>query len=515
MKRRPSLWVAAGVLALAAAAYGAIRLANNDAPQASYRLARAERGSISAVVNATGTLNAVTTVQVGSQLSGQIKAIYADFNSEVKQGQPIARIDPQTYELRVVQARADLESARSNAEVARNNVLAREAELSKAKVAAMDAERDYARKRTLLERRFISDAELERTQAAAEQTRESVRVVEAQVAVQRSELSSALAQIKQREALLNAAQVDLDRTYIRAPVDGIVIQRSIDAGQTVAASLQAPTLFTIARDLRAMQVDTSIDEADVGRLRVDQETTFTVDAFPGRAFAGKITQIRKAPQVVQNVVTYTVVISTANHDLALLPGMTANVRIVVAQREDVLKVPNAALRFRPPSGNGETSGHPRASVLPGIGGQEAHAFRERLGKELNLDEGQRAQIDAAFAEASEKITSLPKYGNEYERRKHVLRIRAESRERIAAILKPDQRAAYERILAEMSSRSTTGRVWVLDGGTPRAIEVRTGVSDGSSTEIEAADFREGTEVIIGMAQTPSAQRPQAGPRLAF
>jgi HlyD family secretion protein len=312
-----------------------------------YRMAKVERGPIAAVVVASGTLNAVTTVQVGSQISGQVKEIHADFNTPVKRGQVIARIDPATFELRVNQARADLDAAESAVAVARSGLAAQQAELGRVKIALADAARDLERKKTLVEKKFISPAELDKAQTVLETTREQLKAVQAQIQVGEAQVRTALAAVKQRESLLRQAQVDLERTIIRAPVDGTVILRNVDAGQTVAASLQAPVLFTIARDLRDMQVEAAIDEADVGRLRVGMAASFSVDAFPRRSFEGEIRQIRKSPQNVQNVVSYTVVISARNPDLALLPGMTANVRVVVEERASALKVPNAALRWRP------------------------------------------------------------------------------------------------------------------------------------------------------------------------
>lgn len=345
-------------LAAAAGGYAWLKIGNGGGEHPQYRLARAERGPLTAAVAASGTLNAVTTVQVGSQISGQLKEIYADFNTPVKAGQVIARIDPQTFELRVTQARADLDAAQSAVAVARSGLAAQSAELGRVKVTLADAQRDYERKKALVEKSFISPSELDKARTLLEATRQQLKAVEAQMRVGEAQVRSALAAVKQRESLLKQAQVDLERTIIRAPVDGTVILRNVDAGQTVAASLQAPVLFTIARDLRDMQVEAAIDEADVGRLSPGLPATFTVDAFPRRGFTGEIVQIRKSPVTVQNVVSYTVVISARNPDLALLPGMTANVRIVVEQRENALKVPNAALRFRP-AGEVEAPPSPR------------------------------------------------------------------------------------------------------------------------------------------------------------
>lgn len=339
----------AALVALAAVAAGAWAwlVSRGAEGEAKYRTAKVERGPLQSVVAASGTLAAVTTVQVGSQVSGQILEILADFNTPVKKDQVIARLDPQSFELRVNQARADLDAARSTVAVARSTLAAQQAEAGRVRVNLADADRDVGRKKTLVEKGFLSAAELDRARTLAEATREQLKAVEAQIEVNRSQVESAAAAVKQREALLRQAQVDLERTIIRAPVSGTVILRNVDAGQTVAASLQAPVLFTIAQDLRDMQVEAAIDEADVGRLRVGQAASFTVDAFPRRAFTGEIRQIRKSPVNVQNVISYTVVITAANPEQTLLPGMTANVRVVVENRESALKIPNAALRFRP------------------------------------------------------------------------------------------------------------------------------------------------------------------------
>ncbi|HEY9532171.1 MAG TPA: efflux RND transporter periplasmic adaptor subunit [Burkholderiales bacterium] len=347
MKATLKLLLVLAVVAGAAAAGWYAWQSRNGGSEVNYRVAKVERGAMAAVVVASGTLNAVTTVQVGSQISGQISEIHADFNTPVKKGQIIARIDPATFELRVNQTRADLDAAESAVAVARSGLAAQQAELGRVKIALVDAERDHARKKSLVEKNFISPAELDKARTVLDTTREELKAVQAQIQVSEAQVRTALAAVKQRESLLRQAQVDLERTIIRAPVDGTVILRNVDAGQTVAASLQAPVLFTIAQDLRDMQVEAAIDEADVGRLRVGMPASFAVDAFPRRSFTGDIRQIRKSPQNVQNVVSYTVIISARNPDLALLPGMTANVRIVVDERPDALKVPNAALRWRP------------------------------------------------------------------------------------------------------------------------------------------------------------------------
>jgi HlyD family secretion protein len=285
---------------------------------------------------------------VGSQVSGQLKEVLVDFNSLVKKNQLIARIDPESFEYRVRQAQADLDAARAQVATQQANIAAQRAFQSQIEVGLADARRDFERKEQLAEKKFISIAEVDKARAAMNSLTEQVKSAQAQVEVARANAGSATAVVKQRDAVLAQARVDLERTAIRSPVDGIVIKRSVDKGQTVAASLQAPELFIIAENLTDLRVDTSIDESEVGKIQLGQKATFTVDAFPGRTFEGQVNQIRKSAQVVSNVVTYLVAISTQNSDLKLLPGMTANVRVVTSVLDDVLKVPNAALRFRPP-----------------------------------------------------------------------------------------------------------------------------------------------------------------------
>jgi len=288
-------------------------------PPVRFDTVKADRGPVVARVTATGTLSALVTVQVGSQVSGRISRLEVDFNSPVKKGQVLARIDPQLFEAARAQSAANLAAAQAG--------------LERAKVQAVDAQRQLQRTRSLAERKLVAQAELDTAQATAESAEAAV--------------AGARASVTQARAALNQAQVNLTYTTIRSPIDGVVISRSVDVGQTVAASLQAPTLFLLAEDLRKMQVDTSVAEADVGKLTPGMVATFTVDAWPGERFRGTVRQVRNAPQTVQNVVTYDAVIDVDNAELRLKPGMTANVSFVYAEREDVVRVPNAALRFRP------------------------------------------------------------------------------------------------------------------------------------------------------------------------
>lgn len=518
MSKRSLLVV--GLLLLLAVAGAAYALWGSLRPPPGYRLAKVERGTITATVSATGTLTPVVSVQVGSQVSGQIKALYADYNSPVKKGQLIAQIDPDSIALRVNQAMADLEAARATVLTQRANVAALQAEVSRSKVSLADAKRELERNRMLAEKNFISTAVLEKSQATFDVAQEQVKIAQAQLAVADAQVRNVEALVKQREAQLAQARVDLERTSIRAPVDGIVVKKSVEPGQTVAASLQAPELFVIAQDLRQMQVETSIDEAEVGRVRVGQSATFTVDSFPGRAFQGTVTQVRKAAQVIQNVVTYIAVITTSNPDLSLFPGMTANVRIVADTRDNVLKLPNAALRFRPAGAAEVREPASAAAAEQGEkgGGRQAGqaAARERLVTELKLDAEQQAKLEAIFNETRDRIRALTTEGQS-ERRKQVERLRAESRVRIAEILNPEQRARYEAMGAARVTRgASSGRVWVVDdSGQPKAVNVRLGLGDGSHTELLSSEFTEGAPVIVGTAAAEKARPAQAGPRFGF
>ncbi len=515
MKFRLGRIVAVLVLVAAAAGGWAWYASRSAAGETKYRTGAVERGPLQAVVVASGTLNAVTTVQVGSQVSGQIIEIFADFNTQVKKDQVIARIDPQSFELRVNQTRADVDAARSAVAVATSNLAAQSAEVGRVKVALADAERDLNRKKMLVEKGFISPAELDKARTLYDSTREQLKSVEAQIHVNQSQIVSAQATVKQREALLKQAQVDLERTIIRAPVNGTVILKNIDAGQTVAASLQAPVLFTIAQDLRDMQVEAAIDEADVGRLRVGQQGNFTVDAFPRRNFTGEIRQIRKSPVNVQNVISYTVVISAANPDQSLLPGMTANVRVVVDSRDDVLKLANAALRFRPSgvtAGDGKAA--PDAAAAPQAGGNAAQVFRQRVFDELRPDASQKAKLEQIFDDVRHKTAQLRDLPKDGDRRKAGERLRAESRMRVMDILTDAQKPVYERLLAELGGSrpgaTAAGRVWIRGPeGQPKAVDVKTGLTDGTSTELAEGPLKEGDEVLLGFGE-PSAAPKKAG-----
>jgi HlyD family secretion protein len=543
MRRR--LWIVALTLVVAAAASGAWFYAQSRGNTPKFRTAKVERGPLTATVSATGTLNAVVTVQVGSQVSGQVKELFADFNSQVKRTQLVARIDPEKFQAAVAQSKAQVDMAKAsvlnqralvektradlaNAQAA---LAVAKAQTAKAQVAVVDSRRTLARNQDLKRRGFIAQADEDTAQAAydsavaqAESAKaqedaqaSQIRSAEAQLRVTEAQLQSAIANVVQQEAALRQAQVDLDHTEIRAPVDGVVVSRTVDVGQTVAASLQAPTLFTIAQDLTQMQVDTNVDEADVGRIREGLRATFTVDSFANQTFNGEVMQVRKAPLVLQNVVTYNVVISARNPDLKLLPGMTANVRLVVAQKENVLKVPNAALRFRLP---GDDSGPARGA--PGVtrGGvpQTAEEVRDRLTKALGLTSEQQKKLEPILQDTAQKMRDLvPRGLGESERRIEATRIREANREQIRAILTPEQRAKYDTDLTEAQlarQGAFSGRVFVSGPeGKPTPVTVQTGITDGNFTEILSGDLKEGQEVLLGVADPKGAGNPNSGPRL--
>jgi HlyD family secretion protein len=360
-----------------------------------------------AKVTASGTLSALVTVQVGSQVSGRIQAVLVDYNSRVRRGQLIARIDPQLFEAAVEQARANLMAAEGN--------------LLRTKAQAIDADRQAKRTRSLADQKLVAVADAETAESGADAARASVAAAEGSVA--------------QARAALNQAQVNLGYTAIVSPTDGVVISRNVDVGQTVAASLQVATLFVIAEDLARMQVDTSVSEADVGKLRDGMAATFTVDAFPGERFEGKVRQVRNSATTVQNVVTYDAVIDVANRELKLRPGMTANVTFVWADRKDALRVPNAALRFRPP--DGVLPDEPAGGDRPGGNGGGAS----------------------------------PPSGSG----------------------KPVDRNAPRADDASVASQRT---VWVMKDGKPRRTTLRVGVTDGTVTEVLEGALAPGDGCVV-------------------
>jgi HlyD family secretion protein len=330
VNKKTAIFVTAIVLIVVIAVFA---YNNRSDSKVQYQTAQVSRGDIRAQVEATGTINAVTTVQVGSQVSGTISKLYVDFNSQVKRGQLIAELDPTLFQGNLMQAQADYENARANLAAAKAN-------LEKAKATALQSRNDYNRTANLTKEGVLSVQQLDAAKSAADSNEAAISAAEAQV-------SQASAQVQQKAAQVKVAQTNLNYTKIYAPIDGTVINRAVDVGQTVAASLQAPTLFTIAQDLTKMLVYAKTDESDVGRIRPGQPVMFKVDAFPNESFRGQVQEVRMNATVVQNVVTYDTIVAFDNPDRKLFPGMTAYVTIPVARAQDVLKIPNGALRFKP------------------------------------------------------------------------------------------------------------------------------------------------------------------------
>jgi HlyD family secretion protein len=426
--------IIAGIVVLLIVGGGFTYYITNRKSEPQYKTAKVSRGSIRSSITATGTMNAVTTVLVGTQVSGTIKKLNVDFNSRVKKGQVIAEIDPAS-----LQAQAD--QARANVMVARANV-------QKAEAAQADSGRIKNRNRQLFSRNLIARSDLDTSEANHDAN-------EAQVAASN-------AQVAQAEAALRIAETNLRYTKIVSPVDGIVVSRSVDVGQTVAASFQTPTLFTIAQDLTKMQIDTSVDEADIGRIRKGQPVEFTVDAYPDSTFSGNVEEIRIAPTTVQNVVTYDVVVKVRNEDLRLKPGMTANVTIIVASKDDVLKVSNTALRFRPSEqeSNGRIKGT-SARTAPAVG------------------------LPGAVVAGRDKSHSD----------------------------KPSAGGPYSQAGPRAMTRAYG--VWMLENGRLKRIPVTIGISDGTFTEIAAGNLREQDEVItesLSIIRKRTNGGPQSTPR---
>jgi HlyD family secretion protein len=334
-------WVVSALLAAGLGVGGYFYWDGNQKSPVKYKTAKLERGTITQSVSATGTVNPVITVQVGSQVSGIVQSLYADFNSVVKAGQLVARIDPAPFQAKVTEMEASLQNARGS--------------LARARAEHAQRRLDLDRAAALFEQNLNARADLDNAKTAHDTALAGIQIAEAQV--------------KQAQALVEKAKLDLQYTRIHSPVNGIVISRNVDVGQTVAASFQTPVLFVVARDLTKMQVDTNVSESDIGGITEGKASSFVVDAYPNQPFAGKVVQVRNAPITVQNVVTYNVVIGVDNSDLRLKPGMTANVSIIVDRRDGVLKVPNAALRFKPGMAREEERS----------GGQQASAARRQEG----------------------------------------------------------------------------------------------------------------------------------------
>jgi len=465
------------------------KLPSNSNGGETIETASVERGDISRSVATSGSVEALVMVEVGSQLSGQVKEIYTDFNEEVVAGQVIALIDPQSFQTRMLQAEADLK-------VAAANISVREASITRTEANLRKSSREYDRLVPLSEQGTISLSDLDTAQASFE-------VMQAELKMEHAQLRNAEASYEQRVAGVASARVDLNRTQIRSPIDGVIIERSVDVGQTVAASMTAPKLFLIAQDLAEIQIAANVDEADIGNIKKGNTVGFTVDAYPDRAFRGEVEQVRLAPNEQANVVTYTVIISATNPGRSLLPGMTANVEIVTGKREDVLRLSNDAFRYRPPTDNDNpfaqpTQGGGGPGGARGGGGSMAEQFSQTLEK-LGIAQ---AIIDAIGSDLRKELSSIRGQFQNPDADRDALRHQMTTiRERILSRhLNSDQQREMAMLLAAAGRRAN---IWIKgENGQPEARAIRVGISDDRFTEI-VTGLAEGDEVVTRVRKARS------------
>jgi HlyD family secretion protein len=465
-------------------------LKDGQASKQEYRLAAISKGNLKSLVSSTGTLKPINTVKVGSQVSGIIKEIYVDFNAPVKKNQIVALIDPAFYQAQVEQARAQLQIANAQLQESIKGIGAAEAgvesaaaQLTSAMATLREAELRYERLSNLASRSMVAKSDLDTALARRDNAQAAVEMAEAQIRSAKANLNRVLAQekgskalIEQRRAALNLSEIQLRYCTIRSPISGVVIERHVDVGQTVAASLQSPILFTIAEDLTVMQVEADVSEADVGHIAAGQKVEFAVDAFPDQKFNAEVRQIRNSATSIQNVVTYKMIADVKNESLALRPGMTANVNIVTAEVGDVLKAPNAAFRFKPPGEASETN----SRSIPPIRERQADA---KLRQVYAQPEGQR-DLQSAWRNYYTEIGR-----NLYQ------------------ILRANQHDIFQEYLRELRERGEKRRqstlrrakVYILDkAGRPEALDVMAGISDDAQTQIVSEEIKEGDMVIIGL-----------------
>ncbi len=486
MKRKAI--IAFTVLILAAILLFAVR--KQKAATGEFFTAAVDVGPLKNTVNATGVVQTVVTVQVGSQVSGQVEELYADYNSMVKHGQLLAKLDQRNFQAQVENAQATVaasqarvQSADAETKTQAANLASSKANLEAARVARDNTATLFERSLELNRSGVVSKNDYDNAKANAdsarakyEQAQAAVAQAEAQNRAAAAGLQQAKAQLQQSEADLNRAKLNLEYCNIYSPVDGVVISRNIDVGQTIAASLQSPTLFTIANDLTRMQVNANVDEADIGNISDQADVRFSVDAYPNESFRGRISEIRLNPQTVQNVVTYSVIIGIENPDLKLKPGMTANIIITVDQRDSVLKVANAALRYTPPG-----------------------TQREQRGQRGERGSGFAPQQDSAAAPIAKTAGSARQSG------------RGADSEPAPSQLAPGQKwnpADKIKMVPPKRNVQRPGMVFVLNAQQkPEARRVLLGITDGSATEVVSGELKQGDVVIIGdstqAANTPS------------
>lgn len=489
-----------GAALLAVGGYWYFGRGDDSAVAPGFQTQPASIGRIESLVNTAGTISPVVTVDVGSELSGLVSELYADFNSEVESGQVIARIDDRTIRARLRQIEADVSSAEASLLQQRANLIRTQADLELAGT-------ELKRLRELNARQLASQADVDKAEA-------NLKITEAQVEVARAQVTAAQATVSQRQAQLEQTQLDLDRTYIRSPVDGTVIDRQVDVGQTVAASLSAPILFQIAQDLTKMQIEADVDEADIGQITEGLTARFTVDAFPDRTFAGAVTQVRKAATVTNNVVTYKVIVGAENPRQQLLPGMTANVNIVLGEKDEVLRVSNSALRFTPPG--------VEAAAARG-GAADASGRLDTLASELDLNAEQRKAVESAMEDLRKTMTEAragggfpggPGFGGPGNPRERIQQLRQRMINQLSGTLTPEQLARFEQSFGAGGGFGTAGggernpeiaamrpgQVWVLENGEPKSVRLLVGLSDGQFTEVRSQELEAGDEVIVRVAR---------------
>lgn len=505
--RKSSPWirravVAAVLLALAGGGYYYYTQRNQQAEASAYRTAKAERGDIRVAISATGALAAISTVDVGSQISGQVTDVLVDFNDRVHKGQVIAKIDPSTYQAQIAQGSAQVTSARAS--------------LATAQATLRNAELDFQRKSALVERQLVARSDADLARAARDQARAQVAAAEAQ--------------INQQIASTQTSRLNLERTVIRAPVDGVVLTRTVEPGQTVAASLQSPVLFQIAEDLSKMEIVLAIDEADIGQVKAGQGVSFTVDSFPDRQFRGKVQQVRLSATNTSNVITYPVVVSVDNAEQILLPGMTANAEIEVSRRDDVLRVGNAALRYKPAEDDpaAQAAGGPGAPGGAGGGRGGMANDLPRVAQQLKLTPAQQATFEAALEAMKQRSAArqaappangggstlfggrgpggggggivIRGGGANAGAAAGALRQRMQERfnqqfGEFRTSLTPEQQNLWDSEVAALLN-ARRAPLYKLVNGKPEQVVVRVGASDGSWTEV-SGNIKQGDEVIVG------------------
>ena len=475
-------WLTALVVAGLAAGAGYYYWQQRSVPNLDVQTVAATRGDVRKIVSTSGTVRALGTVEIGSQLSGNIGELNADFSSEVKQGQVLARIEPSTFESKVREEEAGLA-------IAKANVALQEATVQRATANLRKTEIDLRRADELVRKGVGAQAVLDAATAAHQSATADLAIAKAQV-------ENAKATVEQRQATLDTARITLERTYIRSPIDGVVIERTVETGQTVAASMTAPKLFTIAQDLSKVHIEAQVDEADIGQVTRDNPVSFTVDAYPDVIFKGEVEQIRLAPIALNNVVTYTVVIAAENPLGRLLPGMTANVEIVTGEHKDVVLVPSEALRYQP-RGPAQAAIARDAWTTGAVlaRGDRRGRLLQRLKEQLELTEAELGKIDAGLdAEfATIKSAGPPAAGASNEDMREQARMRVAKV--LRAVLTPEKYKKYEELARQRPAGRRRATIWTYADGALWPHEVRLGLSDGSVTEI-VEGLPEGSDVVV-------------------